>query len=317
MNIAILAGGVSEERAVSLDSGRGVARALLARGHRVLLCDPVLALRFDVGAPLFTTEWTEPRATEPLCARFRFGSGVLDALRRADGVFLALHGGAGEDGTVQAALDALGISYTGSGAQACLLAQNKYLSKLLFEKSGIPTPRTLDPDAPSFPCIVKPRDGGSSVGISLCHDRTSLACALRAAGDTPVLVEEYLCGKEYSVGILDGVALPPVEIRPRGVFYDYESKYEVGGATELCPSPSLDAAASARLCDLALRAHRVLGLGSYSRIDFLGVGEDFVCLEANALPGMTKTSLLPLAAAAVGLTFGALCERIFAGRRGA
>ncbi len=319
MKIAVLAGGISSERAVSLRSGLGVARALCARGHAVLLCDPVLPLCDDFSTQIpdrADTDETE-RALPPV---FRFGRGVLDALRQADMTFLALHGGAGEDGTVQAALDALGIPFTGSRAQACVLAQDKALSKYLFRQSGIPVPRAhllrakeTPPDTLSYPCVAKPRDGGSSVGVCICPDRAALLHYLEQNPSTePLLLEAYIDGTEYSVGILEGRALPPVEILPHSSFYDYESKYRLGGAVERCPAPSLSPAESEQLCALALRAHRALGLGGYSRIDFVRRAADgvFYCLEANALPGMTPTSLFPLCARAVGLSYADLCERI-------
>jgi D-alanine-D-alanine ligase len=247
------------------------------------------------------------------------GDGVIDICRMSDVVFLALHGGMGEDGRIQAILSSMGIPYTGSDFSACLAAMDKSLSKLLFRAAGVATADyTLirsgeKPYAVSFPCVVKPCSCGSSVGVSIVENEEELYAALAFAEkyEGKILIEDKIEGREFSVGILNGKALPAIEIRPKEGFYDYERKYQSGLTEEICPAP-LNTEEAARLADSALKAHRALGLGSYSRIDFIKDNKTgkFVCLEANTLPGMTPMSLLPQEAAAAGIDYDTLCEII-------
>ncbi len=291
MRIAVLAGGDSPEREVSLASGRCVAKALTEKEHTVTLFDP---LKFSSPNRSFLS-------FELLCA-----------LKDYDRVFLTLHGGKGEDGTVASALEALGIPYIGSSPAACLCAMDKSLSALRFRQAGLPTP-TRNSFPPSFPCVVKPRYGGSSIGVKLLADRTEFdrLFPFTEGFSSSLLMEEYIPGREFSVGILQGKALPPVEILPppQRDFYDYESKYRIDSTKFLCPAP-LSPSQTETLCRLALTAHTVLELGAYARIDFLLSSKDgrFYCLEANALPGMTEHSLFPLCAAAAGIDFPSLCD---------
>lgn len=287
MEIIVLFGGNSSEREVSLASGKRVAAALARRGHGVQLFD------------------------------YRFGGfseKLLQECHRADAIFLALHGGAGEDGRLQAALEAEGIyHYTGSGPAASRLAMDKAAAKARVAECGVPvTPGAVWlPGAarPSFcyPAVLKPLSGGSSVGVVFAENPTRLASFLPTE---PMLAEPYLSGAEYTVSVLEGRALPVVEIRPRGGRYDYEAKYTSGGALELCPAP-LEPPASAALQRLALQAWHALSLRDLCRVDFKcdAEGHPFF-LEANTLPGLTATSLLPLAAAADGIPFGELVEKI-------
>ena len=243
--------------------------------------------------------------------------------READVVFLALHGGAGEDGRIQAVLDLAGMAYTGSNHIASAAAMDKDLSKRLFRSAGVPTADWLMAPATSeavtaalgWPVIVKPNKQGSTVGLTLVREPARLQQAIEMARrfDDEVMVERFIAGREFTVGILDGVALPAGEIIPPGELFDYESKYQTGGAREVFPA-DIPAAESALIQDYARRAHAVLKLGAYSRTDFRRDADGrFWCLEANTLPGMTATSLLPQAAKAAGIDFPELLDRICRG----
>ncbi|MBQ3482834.1 MAG: D-alanine--D-alanine ligase [Clostridia bacterium] len=286
MRIVVLYGGNSAERAVSLVSGARVTTALRARGH-------------TVGA----FDWNE----EPLAEM------LLDAMHGCDAVFLALHGGAGENGALQAMLEREGIAhYIGSAPSGATLAMQKHLARECVRAFGIPVARgglwmPGEPPPVCAPLVCKPPDGGSSVGLCFVNTPAELE---KFTPSVPLLCEEYLTGREYTVGILEGEALPVVEIRPIAGAYDYAHKYTVGACEELCPAP-IDAAATAHLQALACKAFAALGLRDFARIDFRenAVGEPHF-LEANTLPGMTETSLLPLAAATAGIPFPMLCERM-------
>jgi D-alanine-D-alanine ligase len=225
----------------------------------------------------------------------------------------------GEDGRIQAILSSMGIPYTGSDFSSCLAAMDKSFSKLLFRAAGVATADyTLikageRPRAVSFPCVVKPCSCGSSVGVSIVNDEKELEAALAYAEayEGKILIEDKIEGREFSVGVLNGRTLPAIEICPKDGFYDYERKYQSGMTEEICPA-RLNTEEAARLSEAALKAHRALGLGSYSRIDFIKDEKTgrFMCLEANTLPGMTPTSLLPQEAAAAGIDYDTLCETI-------
>jgi D-alanine-D-alanine ligase len=240
-----------------------------------------------------------------------------------DVVFLALHGGAGEDGRIQAMLDLAGLAYTGSNHIASAVAMDKDLSKRLFRAADVPTPDWLMAPATSdtvqrtlgWPTVVKPNKQGSTVGLSVVREPTQLQAAVEHAlrYDTEVVLERFIEGREFTVGVLDGVALPVGEIITSGEVFDYQSKYQVGGAREVFPA-DISALESDLMQTYALRAHAVLKLGAYSRIDFRRDAEGHPwCLEANSLPGMTATSLLPQAAKAAGIGFPELLDRICRG----
>ena len=239
---------------------------------------------------------------------------LLHLARESDAVFLALHGGGGEGGELQAALEHAGIfHYTGSDAEGAALALDKAKAKACVAEAGIPVAQSAvwhpgeAPPNVTLPAIAKPLWGGSSVGLVSIKTPKELA-AYRPS--EPLLVEEYLPLREFTIGILDGKALPAVEIVPLGGVYDYEHKYTPGATRELCPAP-IDREKAERLTALALGAFEVLGLRDFARIDFKENAEGVPCfLEANTLPGLTETSLLPLAAGAVGIPFTALCERM-------
>ena len=336
MKIVVLAGGLSPERNVSLSSGCKVCAALRERGHEAALVDMYLGTEGEPQA-LFSAPIPEEltkigrqapdlaavRASRTAGGESQFGPGVLETCRMADVVFLGLHGTCGEDGRVQAAFDLMGIPYTGAGYLGSAIAMDKDLTKRLVAPLGVRTPKwelvryTAD-DIPALtrrmelPCVVKPSASGSSIGVSIAHDRQALSAALTQCLEFGgvCVVEQYIAGREIQVGILEGRALPSIEIIPKTGFYDYENKYQPGAAEEITPAP-IPAEWEQRLAEAALTVFRALGLSVYSRADFM-VTEDGTpwFLEINTLPGMTPTSLLPQEAAAVGIGYGELCERI-------
>lgn len=336
MKIVVLAGGLSPERNVSLSSGSKVCQTLRDRGHQAAFVDMYLGTGeapetlFDAPIPPELTRVARQAPDlEELKARrggdSLFGPGVLEVCAMADVVFLALHGSCGEDGRVQAALALLGIPFTGSGYLGSAIAMDKDLTKRLAAPAGVITPRweTVEytgADIPGIvartelPCVVKPVDSGSSIGVSIAHTREELEAALTAglALGGHSVIEQYIAGREIQVGILEDKALPSIEIIPKVGFYDYENKYQPGAAEEICPAP-IPPEWEERLGQAALTVFRTLGLSVYSRADFI-VTEDGTpwFLEINTLPGMTPTSLLPQEAAAVGIGYGELCERIIA-----
>ena len=343
MNIVVLAGGTSPERDVSLGSAKMIYQALASRGHQVILLDVYLG-HGDEELPdaallaLFAekTDWTAGidaiksknpdiaaiKALRPDGGRHYFGPNVVALCRSADVVFIALHGENGENGKIQAFFDLAGITYTGTGHLGSALALDKTLSKELFRYHGIPTPAGIsrhrdDPPMPSpapipYPCIVKANNGGSSVGVTIAADDAEYALALTEAFryDDIALVEPYIEGREFSVGVLAGEALPVIEICPKQGFFDYHNKYQPGATDEICPA-QLTAEMTAALQGLAVDVYRILRMSNYARIDFIIDGQGKIyCLEGNTLPGMAPTSLLPQEAAVAGIDFATLCEKI-------
>ncbi|SRR5690554_4015256 len=328
MRVAVLFGGTSAERDVSIASAGQVIQALRERGHEVVPFDTGTGrVRPEDEAQLLrATVSAEPptRRERPAMDLTAALASDPDGLRTMDVVFLALHGGTGEDGTVQAILDAAGIPYTGSSHLASTIAMDKDVSKRLFRHAGIPTadwlmaPTTEEATKAQlgWPVVVKPNRQGSTIGLTVVKEPDQLQPAIdhAAVHDTEVIVERFIPGRDYVVGVLDEQPLAVGEIIPKfSEIFDYRSKYQAGGAVETFPA-DLPQALTRQLQDLALDAHRALKLGSYSRIDFrLDDAGQVWCLEANTLPGMTATSLLPQSAAAVGIPFGELCERICQG----
>jgi D-alanine-D-alanine ligase len=328
VNITVLLGGVSSERDVSLSSGLRIAAALRERGHAVTCLDPAHGVMSrDREAELMAAGvGANPPSMESLAGMAKQSLspvlGTLPEITNADCVFLALHGGQGEDGTVQAVLDMAGVPYTGSGHLASALAMDKHLSKVVMRDAGVSTadwimasPHGVDEKAVigalGLPLIVKPSKQGSTVGLSIVRDSSALADAVREAFryDDEVMIERFIPGRELTVGILGDDALPAIEIQPVKELYDYECKYTPGMAAEFVAE--LDAQTSALLADQARQTFRALKLGGYARIDFrLDPQGRPWCLEANTLPGMTPTSLIPQGAAAAGVLFPDLCERI-------
>jgi D-alanine-D-alanine ligase len=325
VKVAVLFGGTSEERDVSIASAAQIIPALRALGFEVTAVDTAtgrLASR-DEHALLTAGVAPEPPSDSQI-AQVRGRAIALSPaafdIREVDVVFLALHGGAGEDGRIQAMLDLAGMDYTGSNHIASAAAMDKDLSKRLFRSAGVPTadwlmaPTTVAAvdQALGWPVIVKPNKQGSTVGLSVVKEQDQLVAAIERAHshDTEVMIERFIPGRELTVGILDGKALPVGEIFAPGEVFDYQSKYQRGGAREVFPA-DLEPRESTQLQDFALRAHQVLKLGAYSRVDFRRDPQGaFWCLEANSLPGMTATSLLPQAARAAGIEFPELLNRI-------
>ncbi len=325
MRIAVLFGGSSEERDVSIASAAQVIPALRSLGHEVIAIDTATG-RLPHAAEqrlLASSVAPEPPSGANLA---RLGGSALALtsngadLRDVDVVFLALHGGAGEDGRIQAVLDLAGLPYTGSNHIASATAMDKDLAKRLFRAAGVLTPDWLMAPATDeevartlgWPVVVKPNKQGSTVGLSLVRDAAGLAAAVELARrhDDEVMFERFIPGRELTVGILEEQPLPVGEIISRGEIFDYASKYQKGAAQEIFPA-DLPAAATEEAQRAALRAHHALKLGAYSRIDFRMDPEGrFWCLEANSLPGMTANSLLPQAARVLGISFPQLCERI-------
>jgi D-alanine-D-alanine ligase len=325
MKIAVLMGGTSAEREVSLASGLAIVKALREKGHEVWTVDTArgfIAPDQESGLLPEGVHAAPPADVEGALDPMDLAR--VEQLKAADVAFLALHGGTGEDGTIQALLQLLKVRYTGTGPLGSGIAMDKDVTKRLLRDAQVPTlpwrvaraPEfTYDPDTIEdligYPCIVKPSRQGSSVGIEVVQDPAHLRAAVDQAAkfDTEVMIERFAKGRELTVGILGDQALPPVEIRPKKGIYDYHSKYTPGMTEYFCPAP-VDEEVVAQLQAYALRAFRVLKLRGYARIDFILAKEQLFCLEANTLPGMTATSLLPKAAAAVGIAFPELCERI-------
>ena len=288
LKITVMLGGPSAEREVSLKSGDGVARALRSLGHQVTELDPQ------------NGNWKLPQET--------------------DVVFLALHGTYGEDGTVQSELEELGVPYTGCDAEASRIGFDKFLTKQRCIAAGVPTARYLliDSTAASWPMgwdppvVLKPARQGSSVGLQFVEQVSDWSKALAEAMryDSQVLMEEKILGRECTVGILGEKALPMVEVRPKAGVYDYQNKYIAGTTEYFCPA-EFDATTTKRIQEAGLGAFRAIGGRDYSRVDVMvrPDGEPVV-LEVNTLPGMTETSLLPKAAAAAGISYAELCQRM-------
>jgi D-alanine-D-alanine ligase len=329
MKICLLTGGSSSERDVAFASAGQVVQALRGRGHQVTVADTTTGL-LDAAAetrllqPLVRTAPPDLDAIEALMEAERavlFG-GLLNerAVREADVIFLGLHGGRGEDGTIQNLLELAGVPYTGSGPLGSAVALDKDLSKRLFLVSEVITAAWLMTPVTvaavdlelDWPVVVKPSREGSTVGLSVVRDASGLAAAIADAAryDIEVMIEAFVPGRELTVGILGDDPLAVGEIVPRHELFDYECKYTPGMSEEIFPAriPELIAEEAQ---EMALKAHRALKLRGYSRVDFRLTEEgELFCLEVNTLPGMTATSLMPQSAAAVGMDFAVLCERI-------
>lgn len=334
LTVLVLAGGDSAERDVSLDSGRGMAQAAVEAGHRVLVADPArpeIPPSADL-KPVFgngAIGESPPDVIDDLYgARRTFIRALADyPIYGTDMVLNGLHGGVGEDGTVQALLEFLGVPFTGSGAAACALAMDKHRSKQLFQAHGVPVANSVHLhrsvvndgsleaavcDRLSLPVVVKPNNQGSSVGLTVVASARDLseAAAKAFSLDDHILVEEYVAGSEITAAILEGEDLPLLEIRPKSGLYDYFHKYQHGATEYIVPAP-LEAAVAARIAESARMAFRALGCRVYGRADFR-LAEDgrHYLLEVNTLPGMTSTSLVPKAASHVGIDYNRLVDRI-------
>jgi len=347
MKIVVLCGGLSTERNISFLSGTKVCRALRTRGHQAVLVDLFMGLEDITEEPekLFE-ERPELKAlsfdgTAPDLAAVRksrkwkspslFGKGVLEICSMADIVFVALHGMNGEDGRVQATFDMLGIPYTGSGYLGAAMAMDKMITKDMVKDKGVRTPawktfnagaitsgedltQTAEAIAAQIeaPCVIKTPTGGSSVGVFMVSGQDGIKPAVEKCLQfgPDVLVEQMIEGREFTCGVLLDKALPSVEIVPKVDFYNYENKYKAGATEEVCPgrcTPEVER----QMGEMALKVHRILGLRTYSRSDFIVDKYDNAWfLEVNTLPGMTPTSLVPQEAEAVGISYEELCEII-------
>ena len=336
MDIVVLAGGLSSERDVSFKSGSMVAQALRKKGHRALVLDVFMghtdaecdisdvfekSEEYSVQIQNIPTEAPDIKAIIASRADKSpsfFGPNVIKICQKADIVFMALHGGEGESGKVQAAFDLYGIKYTGNDFVSSAVSMDKQITKDFLDRAGVPTPAgvalkkkdragfTFD----KYPCIVKPNCGGSSIGVTIVESKNELDAALDAAfeWEDEVVVEQFIKGREFSDGVIKGKALPVIEIAPKQGFYDYKNKYAAGSAVETCPA-EISAHATETMQKYAEIAFKALGLTTYARMDFMmDEQENIYCLEANTLPGMTPTSLLPQEAAVTGMNFEELCE---------
>lgn len=336
MNIIVLAGGISTEREVSIVTGTNVCRALRNLGHNAAILDVYFGTACkDVFAKDYNLdEWvneikkhSENLEEEKKNKKEFFGKGVLELCQKADIVFMALHGENGENGKVQAVFDLFNIKYTGTGYLGSAMAMDKGVTKSIFIAKEIPTPKgftlkksqykasganVLEGTHVSIPCIVKPSCGGSSIGVTIVDKEEALEEALEEAFslEEEVVIEKYIKGREFSVGVVDGVAYPIIEIVPKEGFYDYTNKYEPGKTDDICPA-NLTKEETKQMQQIAVDVSKALNLDKYCRVDFLMDSKGVMyCLEANTLPGMTPTSLLPQEAAAIGIDYAALCEKL-------
>jgi D-alanine-D-alanine ligase len=335
MNIVVLAGGISTERDVSIVSGTMVCKALRERGHQAILVDVYCGVAPVDEKAAFTQAYDVDAAADymksfneqiPEMKRTRkgfFGPQVISLCQEADVVFMALHGEDGEGGKVQAVFDLMGIPYTGSGALGSAVAMDKGLSRKIFAADGVPTAAGMvlkhtderlaaADNGIGLPCVVKPCCGGSSVGVEIARTEEEYIRALENAFgyEKEVVVEQYIEGREFSVGVVEGQAYPIIEIAPLQGFYDYKNKYQAGSTVETCPA-QLSEELTGKMQHYAEMAYRALKLECYARMDFMMAKDgSMYCLEANTLPGMTPTSLLPQEAAALGISFPQLCEKL-------
>lgn len=346
MKILVLAGGTSTERDVSLSSGKKILKALRENGHDAIMVDVYLGYEMseeeknapidamfdnskDLVKSLGTIAEQNPdiakiKALRPDGAKNFFGPNVIKLAQAADVVFMGLHGENGENGKIQACFDLMGITYTGNDCLSSAMSMNKAVTKDLFKAYDIPTPMgttmdrkayeagDIDNDIP-FPLIVKACSGGSSVGVAIANSADEYANALKEAFkyDDYVVIEQFIKGREFSVAVIKGKAYPIIEIAPKEGFYDYKNKYQAGAAVETCPA-DLPADLAEEIQRVAERAFEGLRLTTYARFDFLidGTSGKYYFLEANTLPGMTPTSLVPQEAAAIGISYNELCEML-------
>lgn len=335
MNVVVLAGGISTERDVSLVSGKMIYNALKKNGHNAILLDVYLGTNESNLQDIFTMEkdWVSEinpvkdenpdiekiKALRPDGDKQFFGPNVISICQSADIVFMALHGENGENGKIQACFDLMGITYTGTDYISSAVAMDKALSKDIFAVYGVPTPKGIrlkkgeqETQKVPYPCIVKACKGGSSVGVCIANNDAEYEAAKEEAFryDDEVVIEQYIKGREFSVGVLQGKALPVIEIAPITGFYDYKNKYQAGSAVETCPA-NISKEKTEEMQKAAETVFKALRLKNYARMDFMmSESEEIFCLEANTLPGMTPTSLLPQEAAAVGISFEQLCEKL-------
>jgi len=325
MKIIVLAGGNSPERNVSLSSGVQVANALKHKGYNVMLLDLAEGVKSDVFPPNYRSKTDEDWGEIPISEQapefqneLWIGEGIIPLCQDADVVFLALHGSIGENGMLQALLELNHINFTGTNYVGSLLAMDKPLAKRIMTSFEILTPEWLEIEETTkitpfdYPCILKPCSYGSSVGVVCISNEQELKTALQQSKklNCKMMLERKIEGREFSLGILDNKPLPIIEIVPKDGFYDYKHKYTCDATEEIVPA-KIPLHLQTQLEKTAIKVHKALRLGYYSRIDFIvDKQEKIYCLEANTLPGMTPMSLIPKEAASLGISFEDLCEKI-------
>ena len=345
MKIIVLAGGLSPERDVSLTSGAGICKTLREMGHQAYLLDVFFGLAYDSdkleevfelpGAGLEIADsikTTMPdlealKASRPDQSDCYLGPNVIELCLMADITFMALHGSVGENGKLQATFDILGIKYTGPNSLGCALSMDKLVAKQIFKMSDVPTPRgtslniktkntPLEELGYYLPLVIKPCSSGSSIGVYIVHTEEEYKDAIYQSFEVnkedEVVIEPYIKGREFACSIVAGKALPLVEIIPKDGLFNYENKYQSGGAQEICPPVSIDEETQEKMQRAGEKAFEALHMDVYSRADFIVDDADgkFYCLEVNALPGMTPASLMPKAAKAAGMEYSDLCNTI-------
>ena len=331
MNIVVLCGGNSTEREVSINSGSMVCEALRKKSHNAILMDVYFGLEdidifeksaseYDVESVKKNIQSLSDKVSED--RRSFFGNNVIEICQKADIVFMALHGKNGEDGKCQAAFDLYGIKYTGSGHLASAIGMDKGVTKQIFMSKGVPTAKSVwikkgeSTDLKDYgmkvPVVVKACNGGSSVGVVLVHQESEYEDAVKTCFelDNQILVEDFIKGREFSIGVINKKALPVVEIIPRDGWYDYKNKYLPGATEDVCPA-QINEELTKKMQKLAEEACKALGIVTYSRADVLMKKDgSMYCIEVNTLPGMTVTSLVPQEARAMGMEFPQLCEHL-------
>lgn len=337
MNILLLAGGLSAEREVSLSSGRAILKALRENGHNVKVADPIYGSEIVTEEKIFKDYIKRDYPTIDLIRDLQKTASrkMLDCINSdqfddIDLAFIGLHGKFGEDGKIQTVLELRGVKYTGSGIVSSNLTMDKEFSKVLMKFNGIKTPEWItifkNENIPakeinkkilsgfSYPCVVKPNDEGSTVGLTIIQkeDEGALKSALELAFSysEKLLVEEYIKGRELTVPIIGDESYPVIEIIPKDGFYDYEHKYTKGMTEYVCPA-EIGKSVEEKARTIAIKAHKTLECEVYSRVDFiLGENNELYCLEVNTLPGMTDTSLVPKSALKSGINFNKLINKI-------
>lgn len=345
MKIIVLAGGLSPERDVSLTSGAGICKTLREMGHQAYLLDVFFGLPYDsdkleevfelpdagleIADSIKTTmpDLDALKASRPDQSDCYLGPNVIELCRMADMTFMALHGSVGENGKLQATFDILGIKYTGPNSLGCALSMDKLVAKQIFKMSDVPTPRgtslniktkntPLEELGYYLPLVIKPCSSGSSIGVYIVHTEEEYKDAIYQSFEVnkedEVVIEPYIKGREFACSIVAGKALPLVEIIPKDGLFNYENKYQSGGAQEICPPVSIDEETQEKMQRAGEKAFEALHMDVYSRADFIVDDADgkFYCLEVNALPGMTPASLMPKAAKAAGMEYSDLCNTI-------
>ncbi len=331
MNIVVLCGGNSTEREVSINSGAMVCKALREKKHNAILMDVYFGIDdtdiFNNTTKQYDVEETK-KYIQSLSSKVKkdnerknfFGNNVIEICQKADIVFMALHGKNGEDGKCQAAFDLFGIKYTGSGQLASAIGMDKGVTKQIFMSKGVPTAKSvwikkgestkLSDYGMKIPVVVKACNGGSSVGVVLVHDESEYEDALRTCFefDNQILIEDFIMGREFSIGVINKKALPVVEIIPKDGWYDYKNKYKAGATEEICPA-NLNIELTKKMQKIAEDACNAIGCEPYARADvMMDEEENMYCLEVNTLPGMTETSLIPQEAREIGMDFATLCD---------